>query len=196
MCNEPQLNPELENFEDALRQFAVPQANVDRDQLMYDAGWAAAMANRKPEVAVPGRGFTSLAMSFAGGVAVAAAVLLSVVPLNQEVDRGAIANNGVALLDAEKTDEPAGSAISVASSNEEETDLLAWIENLPPGQSINSGFSTSPTNPALANFDSSSQQLANQKPYRPKTSGQLLSELIPGVAARPATPAWSAWLMP
>ena len=196
MSDETEMNPELENFAAKLQNVPAPEAKLDRDQLMYDAGWAAALSNQTPKATVRGRGFSSLAMSFAGGIAVAAAVLLSIVPLAQDVDAPTIGHDGVALMDVKQTVEFAGPTSHAASSDAKETDLLAWIENLPPGESISSGFSSRPTNPALANLDSSSQRLANQRPYKPKTSGQLLSELMPDVATRPATPAWSAWLMP
>ena len=191
MSDETELNPELESLEASLRNVPAPKANIDRDQLMYDAGWAAAMTNGNANVSVGGRGLASLSMSFACGVAVAAAVLLSVVPFSDEADLSAILHNGIASVDGETIEESERPPTIVASTDSDKPDLLAWIENLPTGQSIHSGFSTRPTNPVLAKVDS-----IHQRPDMPKTSAQLLSELMPDVASRPATPAWSAWLIP
>jgi hypothetical protein len=196
MCDETELNPELESFAANLRNVPAPKANIDRDQLMYDAGWAAAITNNTPKVSVGGRGIASLVMSFAGGVAVAAAVLLSVVPLSQDMDDSAIGHSDIAAIDVKTIEEPEVAPTNFASSDSDEHDLLDWIENLPPGQSINSGFSTRPTNPVLAELDSLDQRSMNQRPITPKTSAQLLSELMPGVATRTSTPTWSAWLTP
>ena len=73
MSDETELNPELEGLAASLRSVPAPKAKIDRDQLMYDAGWAAAMTNGNANVSVGSRGLASLTMSFACGVAVAAA---------------------------------------------------------------------------------------------------------------------------
>ena len=47
MSTENNLPPELTGFEARLRAQPLEATSVDRDQLMYQAGWAAAEANRK-----------------------------------------------------------------------------------------------------------------------------------------------------
>ena len=48
MRSEPDLPPELADIETQLRQLALPSARVNREQLFYQAGWAAAQANLDP----------------------------------------------------------------------------------------------------------------------------------------------------
>ncbi len=195
MSDETEMNPDLERFATSLRSVPAPKANIDRDQLMYDAGWAAAIANRGPTVTVRGRGFSSLALSFAGGVAVAAAILLSVVPFTGDVS--STVESGLRIAAATPTSTDMSEALEIpateiAAAASDEPDLLEWIENLPPGQSINSGFSTSPVLASMSGVQRSTGQL----PCIPKTSGQLFRELMPSVSTRHSTPAWPAWFIP
>jgi len=47
MSTEPDLPSELMSFEAQLRRQSLPACRVDRDELMYEAGWAAAEASRQ-----------------------------------------------------------------------------------------------------------------------------------------------------
>ncbi len=47
MSPEPSLPPELASFESQLFKQPLPGSGIDRDELLYQAGWAAAQASRK-----------------------------------------------------------------------------------------------------------------------------------------------------
>ncbi len=197
MSDETEMNPELENFAANLQNVPAPRANIDRDQLMYEAGWAAALAAQQPKVKTQTRGVSSLAISFASGIAVATAVLLSTVPFfgnEGSNDQPAIAANDrieTETIAIEVNNLPDS---QLAATNRDDRDLLGWIESLPPGHSIRTGFSSVQTSPKLANTSTDSRPV-NQRSYRPKTSGQLMRELIPDAINQPQPPTWSAWLM-
>ena len=48
MQREPDLPPELADIETQLRQLSLPDTRINREQLFYQAGWAAARANVVP----------------------------------------------------------------------------------------------------------------------------------------------------
>ena len=188
------MNPELESFAANLRSVPAPKSNVDRDQLMYDAGWAAALAHQEPKVKTRSRGLSSLAMSFVGGVAVAAAVLLSVMPL---FDNGISNDSGTEVAvqtteESDKTIEPSQSSIASL----EIPDLIEWLESIPPGHSIRSSITSTPATPALSITNADNQPAINQRPSRPKNSAQLFQELLPDSVARSKPPTWMTWLAP
>jgi len=196
MSDETEMNPEMESFAESLRNVPAPNAKIDRDQLMYDAGWAAAVTNSQPKVTVGNRGFKSMAFSFAGGLAVATAVMLSVVPFSGDAvstigSREEVASskpNGATEIPTIETP-----ATDIATTNSDEPDLLEWIENLPPGRSINPRFSSSPVLASIATRD---QRSTTRRQTKQKTSRQLFRELMPEVSTRPSNPTWSTWLIP
>ncbi len=74
MRSEPHLPPELAKIETGLRQLSLPSARVNREQLFYQAGWAAAQANLDPNLS----GTPRLLWPTTSGVLAAAVVVLAV----------------------------------------------------------------------------------------------------------------------
>lgn len=200
MYDETELNPELEGFAASLRNVSAPDANIDRDQLMYDAGWAAAMTSSRNEnapVATLNRksGFSSMILSFAGGVAVATAVLLSVVPASNDY---ATDQPSVAVTESVTVPEQqiaASNPINSEDSSSTPVDLMEWIDNLPPGHSFALGFSSRPVSPNLTEAKASLTLPTNERQREP-TNQALMQELIPRQRKLTIIPSWTAWLTP
>lgn len=76
MADERQLPEKLEQVEEALAAITLPSSSIDRDRLMYDAGWAAAEARK---VQPPRRAWLWQAATAISSVA--AVVLLTVLAL-------------------------------------------------------------------------------------------------------------------
>lgn len=92
MSDETELTPQLSEgagaIEAALRGVTLPDSAIDHDYLMYQAGWAAAMAEcaqsaqlsqsvkAKPQVKPASRFWPALAMTFAASTAACLAVIL------------------------------------------------------------------------------------------------------------------------
>ena len=74
MRSEPHLPPELAEIETQLHQLALPSARVNREQLFYQAGWAAAQANLGPTSS----GNSRLLWPLTSGVLAVAMVVLAV----------------------------------------------------------------------------------------------------------------------
>ncbi len=74
MRSEPHLPPELAEIEAGLRQLSWPSARVNREQLFYQAGWAAARANLDPTSS----GNSRLLWPTTSGVLATAVVVLAV----------------------------------------------------------------------------------------------------------------------
>jgi hypothetical protein len=68
MRNEPDLPPELADIETQLRRLSLPAARVNREQLLYQAGWSAARASAIPAA--------SLLWPVTSGVLAAAVVVM------------------------------------------------------------------------------------------------------------------------
>jgi hypothetical protein len=70
MRSEPDLPPELADIETQLRQLSLPDTRINREQLFYQVGWAAARASVVPA--------SSLLWPVTSGVLAAAVVVLAV----------------------------------------------------------------------------------------------------------------------
>jgi len=203
MSDKKKLAADLEVIESALRDLPVPTTNIDRDQLMYDAGWAAALVKRAPKTKTS-QGFSTLAFSFTSGVTVAATLLLSAFAYFGDDRRSPDAATEIASIQTVKpaTDQARNRPTNFDSnppsaSTEIKTDLVDWLQNVPPGRNISSGFLAIQTFPKLANLESMNQTEFNRQPPKLQTSTQLIRELLPlapnQVHDDRVPPAWPAW---
>ena len=184
MFDESEMVPELEKFAAELRQVEAPEANIDRDQLMYDAGWAAAKAQNKTSTVIRSNGWRTVALSFASGVSVAAAVLLLALPLADESSTDTPTTGQVAVATPAET--------TVERSNE--PNVMDWIENIPHGHSLASGFASRPVLQAIPR----SGKVETRSQYRNRrqpTTQTLMQELMPRTQSHKMTTDWSAWLI-
>jgi len=197
MSDEPEMNPELESFAASLRNTGASEAKIDREQLMYDAGLAAAISQHQPVAAVTHKhGMPTIALSFVSGIAVAAAVLLSVVPF--AIDRPSSESGSIA---ESKPTSPIPIQVATQPVDDAEdtdarqVDLLDWIDNLPPGHSVAAGFSSRPVSPEFESTKVSLSRPTNQFRREP-TTHLLMQELVPRTRQREVFPDWTGWLSP
>jgi len=200
MSDETKMNDELQQFADQLQRSDLPSAKVDRDQLMYDAGWAAAKESVEAvsiqTTQTKRNGFSSLALSFCGGVAVAAALLLSILPLG-DGDPGNAKSSIAANTPSVEPNvaDAANSTVAASDEFENKIDLLEWIEKLPAGHTVDSGFSSRPNSLVLMKTDLTTPRAVNPLSRMPKTSQQIMQELMPtSVRTRKTNPSWASWL--
>ncbi|MFK7768696.1 MAG: hypothetical protein AB8B55_15860 [Mariniblastus sp.] len=157
MNNESNLPDGLKALESSLGRIALPDPKLDRDELMYQSGWAAAIASldsREEHFAVSTRATTPrLAWPLATLVASAAAVLFGVMFLQQ-----AMTDAEPTLVDGtivKKTNEVAVSPASPDGSNdlshekepasafesmEESTDLVELVMAYPSSGKLDASF--------------------------------------------------------
>jgi hypothetical protein len=197
MSDESQLNPELKKLEATLGRLPIPPASIDRDELMYQSGWAAAMASLGHET-VPASSIATPAANqqwiwqASTMVATAAAILFGTMLLNQSLNQGevemAIAKNvvpsGVEIAQPIST-EPAEDANVVTVP-----DLLQLVMDLPDSKTLHAGMVVGPnfpvdSKPSLKSPVSPSS--GNLTP--PMTQQELLDELLPNRFDR--SPKWS-----
>jgi hypothetical protein len=204
MSDETKMNQDLENFEASLREVGAPVSNVDRDQLMYDAGWAAALATENTAQHSPtattfngAKKLPSIFLSFASGLAVATAVMLAFIPMGDSPQSNSI----VASADLEMTN-PARTPHDMFASTERSIDdsvvsdsnspdVRQWLDDLPANATINARFGLASKTETVEIDNTSVPEIK-----RPATAQRLLSELLPPSAARQASPTFSAWLIP
>ncbi len=201
MSDETPIDAELESFAKKLSQSKLPSANIDRDQLMYDAGWAAAKASLESSTtsassataATTSRnGFlTSIAVSFCSGVAAAAAIMVTMFPGENNTSIRVASNDEVKVIESVDSTELNRAFPSADTLTEGEDDLLAWIDNLPQGHTVSANFS-SKVSPF--DFDDPDSLATSSRARPPRTSRRMMRELIPTTQTRQTIPAWTAWL--
>ncbi|QEG23047.1 hypothetical protein [Mariniblastus fucicola] len=198
MSDETKMNPDLESFAASLQSVPIPESKLDRDQLMYDAGWAAAIAQSNQTTKTRRRSLPTIALSFVSGIAVSAAVMLSVLPMptgGSEVNSIQVAATDGQEVNANRPiDIAAAGSPEKTTPNRDEVDLLRLIENVPPGHSIDASFGSQAIAPQLAQTDGYDENQSTTPASRPQTSYQMMQELLPNVRVQNSAPAWSAWM--
>ena len=193
MSDETKMNAELEAFAASLQNVPAPEAELNRDQLMYEAGFAAAVAQADPVVVRKSRNLPALAVTFASGVAVASAVLISVMPLStSDSDADAKVPRVAA-----KTARPDAEKFELVMAEQPDTrpdELLKRVQNLRPGHSINAGFGSRSIMPKLAQTESLDADDFSAPARPPQTSIELMRELAPKMRTLNRSPAWHTWL--
>lgn len=201
MSDEFRLNPELKNLEEALGRMEIPQALINRDELMYQSGWAAAMASLGHET-VPA---TSIVTPAANQpwiwqaltmIATAAAILFGTMLLNLSLNQGEVQT------EIAKNVGPSGVEIAQPISTESAEDanvvtvpdLLQLVMDLPDSRTLHAGMVVGPnfpvdSEPGLKSPVSTSSE--NLTP--PMTQQELLNELLPNRIDR--SPKWSVLRM-
>ena len=110
MSEEFKIPPDLSVFESQLGSFAVPESRLDRDEVLYQAGWAAALAASNSTM--PSKGFSNgknWAWPTATGVFATLATLLAIMLFQQStVSNGNTVSSSVA---SSQTNDKSGSAV-------------------------------------------------------------------------------------
>lgn len=202
MSDETKMNSDLEKFESDLQGMSVPSANINRDQLMYDAGWAAALSGNGgrtiPDRIVPTRAprkLTSFALPFASGLAVACVVLLAVLQFRATRNPdGALATEGT-LAEASRRNLESSGFASPAKKTQTQIpdpafDLIDIVNELPVNQTISSRLAVTETRTDYV--DSGLPDLRR----KPPTASQLLRELLPNAPVRQPSGSFAAWMLP
>ena len=129
MFDETEMNHELSEeqsqVESALRCLDIPVSAIDQDQLMYQAGWAAALAEfglRKPRPKVTSRVWQTLALSFATTTAACLFLLLN--PVSFGDNAVPVTTNVIADLVEPKEDEQFQGQPVVTNSVAEKSEAL------------------------------------------------------------------------
>jgi hypothetical protein len=195
MSDETRMNPELEKFAAQLGQADLPAIKLDRDQLMYDAGWAAALAQRAPvPVSQPKSGLSTIAISFVSGLGVAAMLMLMLSPAVESTD----GTGNDTMIAATSSEDPASDNSRPASADATDTvqktqpeDLLAWLDDIPVGHSISSGFTTRPTTEVKLDAADTASRFDAPLILPASTNSELMRQLTPRKRAKPKLPAWS-----
>lgn len=207
MSDEAKLNSELERFESKLKNVSTPKVEINRDQLMYDAGWAAALSaaasvgSVHPNSSISMKRLTSLAVSFTSGLAVASAVLMSIFQETPAIQgesavaklesqaAGVVADQKPRSLDIVDARKGEASMLSYDSP-----DLIDLIKELPVNRTINTRLAVNESKAAQREDDG--QQFKSRRVRRnPPTSSQLLRELLPSTTVRQSPRTFAAWML-
>ena len=194
MSDETRLKPELKNLEASLARLTPEPATINRDELMYQSGWAAAMASLGHEQDGVGlretpRRNPAWIWPVSSALVAAATLLLAVMLMNQlkqaPVSAGRQIEPGDITMKAGDT--RANSEIvsrvvppSELNSRTDEIDVVDKVFNLPSGRILRSGLTLQrelsadgSESPIVRN----SNRVNNSKP--PATQWQLMDELLP-----------------
>ena len=207
MSDESRLNPDLKNLEAKLSRLEIPRASINRDELMYQSGWSAAMASLGHET-VPTSSVSTVAANQqwiwqATAMAATAATILVSLLLAIQIGSAPGPLNDRQVADAEKSaveTKAANSESKVFSTAAEsfqlptgrtirESDILNLVLNLPSGQVLKSGLALQDPSVA-ADLDASVSRPSNPPSYnrQPVNQMQLMDELLP--AGQKKLPTW------
>lgn len=204
MSDESKLNPELKKLEASLSQYRLPKSSINRDQLMYQSGWAAALASLdSPTMIADVSGdlendrqpLSRLAWPAIATLASAAAVVLGVL-LTLQIGPSSFADPNQQAADSSPTAsrqrenqliDVASQARGLASTDpDEELDAVMRVLELPAGHVLKSGLAFQAVvwqdpdlqtqRPAPLGEQASSPDLRAE----PVNHRQLMDELLPG----------------
>jgi hypothetical protein len=195
MSDETKLNSELKNLEASLGRLTIPPTSIDRDELMYQSGWAAAMASLGHESSplkpvrsrTPASGWV---WPVATGLASAAAILFGVLLFFPSSDGP---NSGDRLHVASLGDSQADNLDGSLNSELERTgltnppkhegrdfdpaDIMSLVLDFPAGQVLNSRLAFRQGFVTVQPGRQVTRPSSLIKP--PATQQQLLDELLP-----------------
>ena len=195
MSNEISMNHDLQSLETALQGLPLPKSDVNsgsqRDELMYQAGWAAAMASLEED----GKGIEEVreskgnrAWSSVALVATAAAVWLGVLlfqgPIENRyvVEHQEVTEGPVESIDGEVE---VGQPDSGQPLSRQHYDLVQHISNLPRGEALHARLALSARSYPVA-VQVQAKEKAGQgsdENYeapirRPQTQREILQEML------------------
>lgn len=199
MSDETRMNSELKKLEASLSSLPLPssalQSGTARDELMYQAGWAAAMASLNADMSSNAVSkssspqqhfFARQTWPVLTAVATTAAILFATLFFMDTNNNRA---TGVANLtnveeSSNSKDDPANlndadNLIQPATA-EARQDLVALILDMPAGQTLSSGLAFQRFDEAVETDDISQPPRSRSiHSHQPKTQEQLMDELLP-----------------
>ena len=172
---------ELTGLEESLRGISLPPANVDRDELLYQAGWAAAIASQTSSAETLPLKRVGWGWQVATVLSTSAALLLGVMLLQTNTPDplpGAIAKTSVNTQ--EELVDQNEQAVERIGARFDEVDLVRVVMEYPAGQTMSSSLgqlrkakTIEPLNPKL------NPESVRGSQWQIKNNRQMLNELLP-----------------
>ena len=194
MSDEAKLNPQLKQLEASLGRLVIPSASLNRDELMYQSGWAAAMAriDGQSKISLADRNLVRLIWPVTAVIASTAAVLLAAVLLFRTAGGvnapGAqaqdLANLENAVSDYKNPQPPQLNPLPETRR----TNLVDMVWEIPPGYVLKSGLAFQQS-PIPGEAVESAPTTVNQAGPQNSTVNhrQLMNELVPNRGRNPST---------
>lgn len=202
MSDESKVNPDLKKVEAQLGKLSIPGVSIDRDEMMYQSGWAAAIAEmgRESDVSdLPIRNakHRDRIWPAVACLASAATVVLgtfTLIEVANDYYRGSTSRarkSGTAQIAATETADTTESDLEKSKSTDDPVeiiDVFSILNDVPDGQVLTSGLSFHQPLSSVSIHDSSHQPASDWN-LKPVNQRQLMNELLApgnGLSERPA----------
>jgi hypothetical protein len=200
------MNPELKKLEATLGRLAIRSASIDRDELMYQSGWAAATDSLASEAAVAGSGMPAGRVQtwvwpVTAMLTSAATIMLAVLLVIQSNNPPVSTNNQQVASGQDFRTEPDSANLKFENDRTEveksatpdetygEPDLVKRILDFPAGQVLKSGLAFQTPDPASKQVGPSIPGVGPASVMEsPVGQRELLEELLP--TRRQIKPVW------